>query len=153
MTLTSSAFTDGKPIPKQFTCDGQNITPPLVISAVPTGAKSLALIMEDPDVPRNLRPDGLFIHWLVWNIPPSTKEIPGGAALPGVAGENTTGQIGYVGPCPPSGEHRYYFRLYALDTDLMIPSSASKAELLQAMDGHLIDQAELMGRYQRSVSV
>lgn len=149
MHISSPAFGDGKSIPAEFTCDGRNVCPALEFADIPTAAKSLVLIMDDPDIPRNIRPDGMFVHWLIWNIPATTTSIPAGSVPPGIAGQNTDGQIGYVGPCPPSGEHRYYFRLYALDIDLAIASTATKADLLRSMDGHILDQAELMGRYRR----
>lgn len=147
MNISSSAFVDGKAIPAEFTCQGKNTNPPLHFDHIPSTAKSLVLIMEDPDVPRSLRPDGLFIHWMVWNMPPATTDIPAASIAPGISGLNTSGNIGYTGPCPPDREHRYFFRLYALDAELMIPSTAMKADLLRAMDGHILDQAEVMGRY------
>lgn len=150
MQITSSAFTDGKAIPSEFTCDGRQVSPPLQFTGIPSAAKSLVLIMEDPDVPRSIRPDGLFVHWMVWNVPTTTTALAAGAVPPGVSGKNSGGNIGYTSPCPPSGEHRYYFRLYALDTDLVLPSNATKADLLRAMQNHLLDQAELMGRYGRA---
>ena len=149
MQLSSSAFSENQQIPSVYSCDGQNSNPPLAWSEVPTAAKSLALIMEDPDVPRNLRPDGLFVHWIAWNIPPITTEIVEHIQPAGVIGKNTAGRLGYTGPCPPDREHRYYFRLYALDCELLLPSSVSKGELVQAMTGHILDQAELLGRYAR----
>ena len=150
MQLTSIPFSDGGIIPRQFTCDGKSINPPLMWSEIPPSTKSFVLTMEDPDVPRNLRPDGLFIHWLVWNIPPAVTAIAENTEPPGVVGLNTAGQIGYTGPCPPSGSHRYIFRLYALDCELTIPSTAAKGELLRVMQGHILDQAELMGRYEKN---
>lgn len=150
MIITSSAFEDGKAIPAEYTCQGHNANPPLAFHGVPLTAKSLVLIMEDPDVPRSLRPDGLYIHWMVWNMPAATTGIDANALAPGISGVNTGGNFGYTGPCPPDKEHRYYFRLYALDTELMIPSSAQKGALVQAMQGHILDQAVLMGRYVKS---
>ncbi|MBI5467352.1 MAG: YbhB/YbcL family Raf kinase inhibitor-like protein [Candidatus Kerfeldbacteria bacterium] len=150
MEITSSAFTDSQTIPAQFSCDGDGGNPALQWSGVPTGTKSLCLIMEDPDVPRNLRPDGLFIHWMVWNIPPTTSGVAENAEPNGVVGMNTSGQLGYRPPCPPHGSHRYYFRLYALDTELILATTATKADLLQAMEGHVLQQAVLMGRYARA---
>lgn len=111
---------------------------------------SLALIMEDPDVPRNLRPDGLFIHWMVWNIAPTVQTIAENSEPSGVAGQNSSGAIGYRGPCPPDRMHRYYFRLYALDCELTLDSGATKGELLRAMDGHTVAMCELMGRYEKT---
>lgn len=149
MNLTSTAFIDNGPIPSKYTCEGDNINPPLVWDELPAGTKSLALIMDDPDVPRNLRPDGLFVHWLVWNIPPAVTSIAENSQPVGVIGMTTARSIGYAGPCPPDRMHRYYFRLYALDVALTIPSTVSKRELLQAMEGHILDHAQLMGRYEK----
>lgn len=150
MNLTSTAFTDSTNIPSKYTCDGDNINPPLQWSDAPADTKSFALTMEDPDVPRNLRPDGLFIHWLVWNISPSVTSIAEHSEPPGVPGLNTAKRFGYTGPCPPDRSHRYYFRVYALDCELTVDSTASKGELLRATSGHILDQAELMGRYERA---
>lgn len=149
MQLTSSAFADSAKIPPRYTCDGDNINPPLNWSEVPAATKSFVLIMEDPDVPRNVRPDGLFIHWMIWNIPPTVTSVAEHSEPVGVTGLDTNGQLGYVGPCPPHGSHRYYFRIYALDCELTIPSTAAKGELIRAIQGHILDQAELMGRYER----
>lgn len=149
MELTSTAFSDCTAIPARFTCDGEKVSPQLTWTGVPAGTQSLVLVVEDPDVPRNLRPDGLFVHWLVWNIPPSVTTIAENSQPAGVPGLNSAGQIGYVPPCPPHGVHRYYFRIYALDAELTLPSAATKGELLQAMDGHVLDQGELMGRYEK----
>lgn len=150
MNLTSPVFQDSQLIPAKYSCDGAGVNPPLQWSGVPDRTKSFALIMEDPDVPRNLRPDGLFIHWLVWNIPPSVTGIAENTEPAGIVGLNTGKQLGYASPCPPGGSHRYYFRVYALDTELMIPTTASKADVTAAMTSHVLDQAELMGRYSRS---
>jgi hypothetical protein len=148
MKLTSPAFEHGGPIPSKFTCDGENISPELRIEDVPPAARSLALIMEDPDVPESVRPDRMWDHWVVWNIPPETRSIPEGAAI-GVEGKNTGGNRGYGGPCPPDREHRYFFRLFALDTTLDLHEGAGKKELEQAMQGHILEKAELMGTYKR----
>lgn len=149
MKLTSPAFAADGSIPVAYTCDGRGVNPPLEISDIPAGTKSLVLIMEDPDVPRNLRPDGLFIHWLAWNIPPDTAVIPENSEPAGVVGKNTAGRIGYTGPCPPDGSHRYFFRLYALSTELLLASTAGKADVLHAMQHNILAQGELMGRYER----
>lgn len=150
MKIISPAFEHGQSIPKAYTCDGKNISPPLTFVDVPPEAKSLALIVDDPDVPKNLRSDGLWIHWLVWDIPPSITEIPEGTKPPGVVGQNTSGTSGYTGPCPPDREHRYFFKLYALDTILTEAKIATKDDLEKAMNGrHVIETAELMGRYNR----
>ena len=150
MKLESPVFEHEGIIPAKYTCDGGNINPPLKISEVPEGAKSLVLIMDDPDVPKNLRPDGMWDHWLVWNIPPATMEIPEGQEPAGVVGKNTGGSFGYRGPCPPDREHRYFFKLYALDTMFdLSPETTTKSDLEAAMQKHILSQAELRGRYNR----
>lgn len=150
MNLESAAFEYDEKIPPKYTCDGENVSPPLAISGVPENAKSLVLIMDDPDVPKDLRPDGMWDHWLVWNIPPGTTEITEGTSPAGVIGKNTGGRVGYAGPCPPDREHRYFFKLYALDSMVNLPAeTAAKKDLEQAMEGRIIEQAELMGRYAR----
>ncbi|RQW77358.1 MAG: YbhB/YbcL family Raf kinase inhibitor-like protein [Geobacter sp.] len=144
--LTSPAFNHGSQIPSQYTCDGEDINPHLVIHGVPQGAKSLALVMEDPDAPA-----GLWTHWVVWDIPPETKEIREHTAPIGTGeGLNSWGETGYGGPCPPSGTHRYFFRLFALDTRIKLPVNSKKAELEAAMAGHILATAELMGTYGRT---
>ncbi len=149
MQLTCEFFQHEGEIPERFTCDGQNINPPLRIQGIPEGAKSLILIMDDPDVPAHVRADQMFDHWLVWNIPPSTTFIEEGKEPQGVIGKNTSGSRGYVGPCPPDREHRYYFRLYALSEELDLPPTASKKDVEIAMQGKVLARAELMGRYNR----
>lgn len=150
MNITSPAFEHNQSIPKKYTCDGENIHPPLLISAVPAEAKSLALIMEDPDVPKNIRPDGMWDHWLIWDMPPTTTEILEGKEPQGIMGKNSGGEKGYAGPCPPDREHRYFLKLFALDlASLALPDSASKAEVKKAMEGHILAEAQLIGRYQR----
>lgn len=152
LTLTSSAFENGASIPSRFTCDGVQVSPPLSISGVPEDAKSLVLIMDDPDVPKALKPDGTFDHWVLFNIPPETREIPEGGSV-GIAGVNGAGKDAYMGPCPPAqyepSEHRYFFKLYALDSMLSLNASASKTDVLGAMEGHVVGEAELIGRYKR----
>jgi len=150
MRIRSPAFQNGATIPKRFTCDGADINPELVFEDVPQETKSLVLIMDDPDVPKTIREDGTWDHWLVWNIPPDTKIIPEQWEARGVVvGRNTGGTNGYEGPCPPDREHRYFFKLYALDTILNLSSDASKTELIKSMEGHIIAQAELIGLYKR----
>jgi Raf kinase inhibitor-like YbhB/YbcL family protein len=150
MKLSSSAFEESGKIPSKYTCDGDNINPPLKISDVPSTTKSLALIMEDPDVPKDLRPDGMWDHWVVFNIPPGTPEIPEGQEPPGTHGVGTSGNQNYFGPCPPDREHRYFFKLFALDSELDLQKKATKPELEKAMEGHILEKAELMGRYERN---
>lgn len=134
-------------IPATYARDGANINPPLMFSDVPERAKSLVLIMEDPDVPREIRPDGMFDHWVVFNIDPSTREVKEGSPPPGVMGANTRGELAYSGPLPPHGEHRYVFKLYALDAELSLPSGAGKAQVQLAMQEHVLATAQLIGRY------
>lgn len=149
MELSSPVFEHEGKIPSKYTCDGENINPPLRISGVPEGAKSLVLIMDDPDVPRNLRADGMWDHWIVFNISPELTEIKEGEEPQGVHGLGTGGNTNYFGPCPPDREHRYFFKIYALDTLLDLPEKASKEEVQSAMSGHVMDNTVLMGRYER----
>ncbi len=149
MKLTSPAFHNGGMIPPQYTCDGANVNPPLSIEGVPEGTRVLALLMEDPDVPRTIRPDGLWVHWLFWNLDPATEEIPEATEPDAVHGLTTSGTITYVGPCPPDREHRYFFRLYALSEGLSLPEGATRDDFLRAIEGKVIAEAELMGRYDR----
>ena len=144
MKITSSAFQEGGNIPSKFTCDGGDRSPPLQIAEIPSSAKSLALIVDDPDAP-----SGLFTHWIVWNISPQTNEIAEGSAPNGVQGTSDFGKSGYGGPCPPPGTHRYYFRIFALDRELNLPSGTKRNQLDAAIKGHVVAQAELMGRYSR----
>jgi Raf kinase inhibitor-like YbhB/YbcL family protein len=144
MKITSSAFNEGGNIPSKFTCDGSDTSPPLQVTSVPPGAKSLVLIADDPDAP-----GGLFTHWLVWNIAPQTNSIAEGTAPKGVHGTNDFGKSGYRGPCPPPGTHRYSFKIFALDRELDLSSGAKRGQLDAAMKGHVIAQGELTGRYSR----
>lgn len=145
MNISSPAFAGGGSIPAKYTCDGANSSPPLAFAGVPGAAKSLALIVDDPDAP-----GGTFDHWIVWNIPANTTSVAEGQSPQGVAGRNGFGKSGYGGPCPPSGEHRYQFKLYALDSALNLPPSASKGDVENAMNGHTLAKAQMMGRYRRS---
>lgn len=151
-TLTSTAFDYGETIPPLYTCDGEGMPPPLVIANVPEATESLALIVEDPDVPQEVLESRVFDHWVLFNIPPEEKEITADH-ISGIPGVNTRGESAYTGPCPPPEydpkEHRYFFTLYALDTTLPLPEGATKQEVLEAMDGHIIGQTELLGRYER----
>jgi len=145
MKITSAAFQDNGNIPTKFTCDGADVNPALHLEITPVEAKSLVLIIDDPDAP-----SGLFTHWIVWNIDPKTSGVAESAApRSGVQGTNDFGKSGYGGPCPPSGTHRYYFKIFALDRTLDLKSNAKRAELDAAMRGHVIAQGELMGRYSR----
>ena len=147
MKITSSAFKQNGKIPSLYTCDGENVNPPLAFDNVPESAKSLALIMEDPDVPKHLRPDGMWDHWIVWNMPADTKGIEENTVAPGTTGLSTREVNAYGGPCPPDREHRYFFELFALDIELDLLPQSKKADLESAMQGHIIGQAELMGTY------
>jgi len=144
MKISSSAFADGQSIPAKFTCDGSDTSPPLAFSDVPKNTKALALVMDDPDAP-----GGTFDHWVVWNIPATTTSVAEGRSPQGVAGRTGFGKNAYGGPCPPGGEHRYYFKLYALDTTLDLKAGSSKADLERATKGHIIAEAKTMGRYKR----
>jgi Raf kinase inhibitor-like YbhB/YbcL family protein len=149
MKLTSPVFEHGGKIPSKYTCDGENINPPLAISDVPPGTGSLVLIMDDPDVPKHLRADGMWDHWVVFNIPATLRDIGEGEEPGGTHGVGTGGNVNYSGPCPPDREHRYFFKLYALGTELGLPEKATKGQLEKAMEGHVIEKTELMGRYER----
>lgn len=145
MKITSPAFSEGASIPAVFTCQGQNINPELDFNDVPANTETLALIMDDPDAPM-----GTFVHWVLWNIPKEINKIPQSGVPAGAQeGSNGSGKRGYAGPCPPSGTHHYHFKLYALDTGLTLDPATGKAQLEQAMQGHILDQAELIGLYSK----
>ena len=143
VSIATPAFQVGGEIPAKFTCNGANTNPELKISGVPNEAKSLVLIVDDPDAPR-----GLFTHWIVWNIDPKTTDI-GENSVPagGVQGTNDFGKRNYGGPCPPSGTHRYFFKIFALDMKLDLKPSARRADLDGAIKSHILGQGELMARY------
>jgi len=149
MCISSPVFNHQSLIPSLYTCDGDNVSPPLVFKDVPEGAVSLALIIEDPDIPAYIREDGMWNHWVVWNISPDRLGIEEAEESPGVVGLSTREVNKYGGPCPPDREHRYFFYLYALDSMLELPVASTKEDLLGAMEGHVIERAELMGRYER----
>ena len=149
--ITSTAFADGQPIPVKYTCSGSNVSPPLQWGSAPAGTKSFALIAEDPDAPV-----GTWVHWVLYDLPPGmmslAENLPPSPELPDGSkqGVNDFRQPGYGGPCPPPGKpHRYFFKIYALDTTLHLKSGATKQELLKAMDGHVLAQGQLIGTYQR----
>lgn len=144
MRLSSENFGHDNLLPAKYTCDGNNVNPSLQISGVLEQAKSLVLIMDDPDAPA-----GTWDHWIVFNMSPTLTQIEEGVEPAGVHGQGTSGNLKYHGPCPPSGEHRYFFKLYALDTMLASGEGASKQEVERAMEGHVIDQTELVGKYSR----
>ena len=149
MQLTSPAFEHEGTIPSKYTCDGENISPELRITAIPEGTETLVLLMDDPDVPKTIREDGMWDHWVVFNMPKETTTLAEGATPPGKQGLNTKRERDYGGPCPPDKEHRYYFKLYALDTTLDLPEESTKTQVQQAMQGHIIEETTLMGRYNR----
>jgi len=151
LTLSSPVFQPNAPIPSRYTCDGENVSPPLTWASVPEGTQSLVLIMDDPDVPKAIRADGMWDHWVLFNIPPSVVGLSENAKdfSGALQGKNSGGKLGYTGPCPPDRQHRYFFKLYALDTTLNLPEGATKAEVQTACQGHILDQAELMGVYDR----
>ncbi len=149
--LSSPEWKAGESIPREFTCDGRDVSPPLAWDAPPAGTRSLSLVVEDPDAP-----GGTFIHWVLYDLPAGARELPENVPakddVPGGArqGRNSFGRVGYGGPCPPPGPaHRYYFRLYALDRKTSLNAGAGHADLDRAMRGHILAQAEFMGRYQR----
>jgi len=151
LSLSSTAFKGGEIIPVKYTCEGQDVSPPLMWSELPQGTQSLALIVDDPDAPV-----GVFTHWVLFNIPPDSGELPEAvptqAQLPSGAlqGKNDFGRVGYGGPCPPPGRpHRYCFTLYALDRVLDLKAGVSKKQVLDAMQGHILAQGQLIGTYQR----
>jgi len=150
MELKSLAFEAGGMIPKPYTCDGQDVSPPLSWSDVPNGAKSLALIADDPDAPI-----GTWVQWVAWNIPAAARvleaHVPKRDSLPNGMKQGTSDfrSVGYGGPCPPSGTHRYFFKLYAVDSTFTLPPSTTKKDLEKVMQGHILQQAELMGKYTR----
>jgi Raf kinase inhibitor-like YbhB/YbcL family protein len=149
LTLSSPAFTAGGSIPEKYTCDGANVSPPLSWSGLPPGTKSLALIVDDPDAPDPAAPRQTWVHWVVYDIPPEVAGLPEGGGAGARTGTNDWKEARYGGACPPVGRHRYFHKLYALDVVLPDLGHPSKAQLEQAMQNHVIDQAELVGTYQR----
>jgi len=150
VTITSSSFTEGGLIPKKHTCDAEDISPDLNWSGVPKEAKSLALICDDPDAP-----GGTWVHWVLFNIPADVTTLQAGVSPDAVLkngarhGKNDFRKLGYGGPCPPGGTHRYFFKIYALDTLLSLESGSTKSQLLAAMKGHILAEGQLMGKYKR----
>ena len=150
MKVESNAFTDGGSIPSRFTCDGDDVSPPLEITGIPNSARTLVLIMDDPD-----SPSGTWDHWVLFNIPgqsESLQSIPAGESPAGVSAKNSWGKTGYGGPCPGSGSHRYFFRVYALDAAIVLPMDEgdSRDAVERAMRGHVVAYGELTGRYERA---
>jgi hypothetical protein len=152
MEIKSSAFKAGESIPPKYTCDNIDVSPHLEWSKVPDSTKTFALIVDDPDAP-----SGTYVHWVMFNIPGNQRELPENIPTTEtlengtIQGMNDFGKIGYGGPCPPGGTHRYYFKLYALDAELDAKPAITKKELLKAMDIHVLEEAELMGRYKRKL--
>ena len=144
MKISSSAFENNGMIPSEYTCDGDDVSPPLTFGNIPNNTKSLALIMDDPDAPM-----GTWVHWLVWNIPANKTGFSKGENITFPQGKNDFGDLAYGGPCPPFGTHRYFFKLYALDTMLNLSIGSSKKQLEKAMSGHIIEEAQLIGLYKR----
>ena len=152
--LTSQAFQPNGPIPSKYTCEGSDTSPPLEWTEAPPVAKSLALIVDDPDAPDPAKPQRVYVHWVVYNIPPGTTKLPENAAKTGLPagaqpGTNDWKKQTYGGPCPPIGRHRYFFKLYALDSQLSGLNNPTKADLEKAMQGHVIGQTEIVGTYQK----
>lgn len=152
MQLTSSAFEHNGAIPTKYTCQGEDINPPFQIQDTPAETKSVVLICDDPDAATDPNgPGQIFDHWVVWNIPPRLGEIQENSVpRNAVVGENSAGTTEYMGPCPPTGSHRYFFRLYALDEELDLPAGSDKEEVENALAGHVIAQTELIGTYQKT---
>ncbi len=143
MKISSPVFENNEFIPAKYTCDGEDVNPPLLFAGIPDGTESLALVAEDPDAPA-----GTWVHWLLWNIPPETVGVEENSVPDGfVSGINDFGKNSYGGPCPPSGTHRYFFKLYALDRKLSLPATARKEEMERVMEGAILDSAELVGLY------
>ena len=151
-TLTSASFAHQAEIPIQHTCNGEDVSPPLAWSGVPPGTKSLALVVDDPDAPDPQAPRRVWVHWVLYDLPPTVASLPGGVRKEGLPagareGKNDWGRSGYRGPCPPRGRHRYFHKLYALDVTLGDLGTPSKARLERAMQGHILGKAELVGTY------
>jgi Raf kinase inhibitor-like YbhB/YbcL family protein len=152
LSLSSPAFQQNKSIPSEYTCDGANISVPLQWEGVPVGTQTFVIICEDPDVPHHIRADGMYDHWVLFNIPATVSSLPEDLKnLPEgtVQGVNTSKKLGYTGPCPPDRQHRYFFKIFALDTALSLPEGASKVDVIAACQGHILAQGELMGVYNR----
>lgn len=153
LSITSSAFAAGGSIPAVYTCEGKDISPPLSWAGVPAGAKSLALIVDDPDAPDPAAPKRVYVHWVLYNLPASSTGLSEAVTTPPAGardGTNDWNRTGYGGPCPPIGRHRYFFKLYALDVMLPDLGNPTKAALLKAMHGHVLEHAEVMGTYEKA---
>ena len=157
LKITSSAFQPNGSIPSLYTCEGKDISPPLAWSAAPANTKSFALIVDDPDAPDPAKPQRVYVHWVVYNLPATATTLAENASKKGmpkgaVQGKNDWGKTEYGGPCPPIGRHRYFFKIYALDTELVGLSSPSKADLENAIKGHVLDTGEVIGTYQKAAT-
>jgi Raf kinase inhibitor-like YbhB/YbcL family protein len=157
LKITSTAFQAGGSIPSKYTCEDRDLSPPLTWSGAPSGTKSFALIVDDPDAPDPAKPQRVYVHWVLYNIPATTISLPENASKKGlpkgaVQGKNDWGKAEYGGPCPPIGRHRYFFKLYALDTELTGLSSPTKGDLERAMKVHVLDSGELIGTYQKAAT-
>jgi len=155
LKITSSAFQSGGSIPSLYTCEGRDLSPPLAWSGAPANVKTFTLIVDDPDAPDPAKPQRVYVHWVVYNLPASALSLRENGSKEGlpkgaVQGKNDWGKPEYGGPCPPIGRHRYFFKLYALDTELIGLSSPTKADVERAMKGHVVDSGELIGTYQKS---
>jgi Raf kinase inhibitor-like YbhB/YbcL family protein len=153
--ITSTAFQAGGSIPSKYTCEDRDLSPPLAWSGAPSGTKTFALILDDPDAPDPAKPQRVYVHWVIYNIPATTVALAENASKKGlpkgaVQGKNDWGKAEYGGPCPPIGRHRYFFKLYALDTELTGLSSPTKGDLERVMKGHVLDSGELIGTYQQA---
>ena len=156
LTVTSSAFEQGGSIPSRYTCEGDDVSPPMSWSGAASGTKSFALIVDDPDAPDPEKPQRVYVHWVVYNIPGTTTSLPENASKQGLpkgagVGKNDWGKTEYGGPCPPIGRHRYFFKVYALDTQLTFIAPPTKNDLLKEIEGHVVASGELMGTYQKGV--
>jgi Raf kinase inhibitor-like YbhB/YbcL family protein len=157
LKITSTAFQANGSIPSKCTCEDRDISPPLTWSDAPTGTKTFALIVDDPDAPDPAKPQRVYVHWVVYNLSATATALPENASKKGlpngaVQGKNDWGKAEYGGPCPPIGRHRYFFKLYALDTELTGLSSPTKGDIERAMKGHVLDSGELIGTYQKSAT-
>lgn len=149
MKIISKAFENNTLMNKKYTCNGENINPPLEFIDVPENTKSLVLIMDDPDVPTQIREDGMWNHWVKFNIPADTKFIEENSEPEGISGIGTKGNLNYHGPCPPDKEHRYFFKLYALDKELDLKEGVTKEKVENAMENNILEKAELIGLYEQ----
>ncbi len=157
LKVTSPAFQPGGSIPSKYTCEGQDVSPPLAWSGSPASTKTFALIVDDPDAPDPAKPQRVYVHWVLYNLPATTTALHENASKKGlpkgaVQGKNDWGKTGYGGPCPPIGRHRYFFKLYALDTELTGLSSPTKADVERAIKGHVVDSGELIATYQKTAA-